>query len=43
LGDFDVVRVLILKWILKCRMRGFEHSLFGEMAVCVGHGMNSGV
>jgi hypothetical protein len=43
LGDLDVVRVLILKWILKCRMRGYEHGLFGEMVVCVGNVMNSGV
>jgi len=43
LGDFDVVSVLILKWILKCGMRGCEHGLLGEMAVRVGHGMNSDV
>jgi len=43
LGDFDVVRVLIIKWILKYRKRGYEHGLFVEMAVRVVHAMNSGV
>jgi len=43
LEDFGAVRFLILKWILKCRMKGCEHGLFGQMAVRVGHGMNSDV
>jgi hypothetical protein len=42
MGDLDVLRVLILKWILKHRMRVCERDLFGAMAVCVGYGMNSG-